>query len=909
MNTNAVASVIALTVLLVVGSAAALHADEVTWEVRLAQLGDQTDEWTAMGRVPGWTVTIGPGESPTVDISGDEQNGAFRGTVLVGRRWQVPSPAPRSARVSLQFQTYCAMDDPERLRSGDVKLAVLTPERWQQFATDPTAAEIWDQKPDGEGVLAIQRVHGQGEDVTQWREWESGDLRSALRNQAGREVVIAVVWSAYHFCEEWAKFRGVVIETMTDADTEREFLDSVNGEYPGLEDFAAALAAEDLDGAKAALIQHMRTRETPVAPELSPDGSARGLERAAEILDHIFRSAGCPPTQVGAQILWNEDPHDYRQWPIHLNRHSNWVTLGRVYAATDDEKYAAEFVAQLESWLAAMPVYIKSSNYIQGPFFEAGKTPLTLDAGIRMAQTWWPAYYYFKDSPEFGVDLQVRMLRSFRDHAHYLMNEDYFHVTSNWGAMEANGLFHIGVMLPEMSEAEQWRRVAQERLVAAQQEQVYPDGAQIELTPGYHGVTLGNFLGSLEVARRNDLELPGEFVAGLEKMFEYYVAVVMPDGRLPALNDSGWGSAKSMLARGAKLFPDRSDFVYLSTDRKQGEPPERTSWRLPYAGWNIMRTGWEADDKYLLFETGPFGAGHQHEDKLGLILYAGGKRVLTEGGVYSYDTSDWRKYVLSTRAHNTVMVDGLEQRRRGVRETYVVREPEDTPWHTSEEFDFAEGTYRSGYGPENEVEVEHKRQVLLVKPDYWIVVDEMLPGDDVEHSYEAMFHLDADEAIVDTETQAVTVEHEGGAFRIIPFGPDAVEVEIISGQTDPVVQGWLPTGRHNELRAIPTAVFRWRSAGQSVMAFALVPKDRDEEWCVAQVTSSLDLGPGSIAAELTLRDGQVDLFARGRGGESAGRLATDADVALARLDEAGNVIRTVQIGGSEVRVLPNAGGE
>ncbi len=489
------------------------------------------------------------------------------------------------------------------------------------------------------------------------------------------------------------------------------------------------------------------------------------------------------------------------------------------------------------------------------------------------------------------------------------MNEDHFHLTGNWGAMEANGLFHIGVMLPEMNEAEQWRQVAEERLIAAQREQVYPDGAQIELTPGYHGVTLGNFLGSLEVARRNDLKLPPEFVAGLEKMFEYYVAIVMPNGRLPALNDSGRGSAKSMMARGAALFPDRSDFAYLSTDHKQGEPPDLTSWRLPYAGWNIMRTGWEADDKYLLFETGPFGAAHQHEDKLGLIVYAGGKTIIPEGGTYSYDRSDWRKYVLSTRAHNTVMVDGLEQKRRGLRDTYVVREPEDTPWHTSEEFDFAQGTYRSGYGPENEVAVEHKRQVLFVKPDYWIMVDEMTPGDDVEHSYEAIFHLDADAAVLDAQTQAVTVEHEGGAFRIIPFGPEAVEVEIVSGQTEPVVQGWLPTGRHNELRAIPTAVFRWRSTGPSAVAFALVPRDQDEDWRVEQVTSVRNLGPGVIAAELTLRDGQVDLFARGQVGESAGRLVTDADVALARLNEAGNVVRTVQIGGSEVRVRPSTGGE
>ncbi len=884
----------------------ALRADDVAWEVRRAQVGDQTDEWTAMGRVPGWEVRIGEGESPTIEITGDEKIGAFRGIVLIGRRWRVPDPPPGSVRLKLEYQTYCAMNDPERPRSGQVSLAIFAPERWGQFATDPKSAEIWNPVPDGEGVLAVQPIHRQGEDVTEWREWESGDLAARLRAYAGREVVIAVAWSAFHFCEEWAKFRGVQVNIMSEAEAEKQFLESINAEYPGLEGFRAALQANDVQAAKRALVQHMRTRQRPVGPPLSPDGSAHGLERAGEILEHVFRLVGCPPTHLGAEIQWNEDPHNYDQWAIALNRHSHWVTLGRVYAATGDERYAEEFVAQLNSWIAAMPVHI-GPRYIQGPFFETGKAPLTLDAGIRMAQTWWPAYYYFKDSAAFDVDSQVRMLRSFRDHARYLMNGDYFHVTSNWGAMETNGVLHVAVMLPEFKEAGEWLRVARERLVAAQQAQVYPDGAQIELTTGYHGVTLGNFLGALEVARRNAVELPPEFVAGLERMFEYYVALAMPNGRMPALNDAGWGGVSGMLARGAELFPGRRDFEYLSTGGRDGDPPERTSWRLPYAGWNVMRTGWEAEDKYLLFENGPFGAAHQHEDKLNIIIHAGGRTILTEGGNYSYDSSDWRKYVLSTRAHNTVMVDGLDQKRRSRRETYVVWEPEDTPWSCSQDFDFAEGAYRSGYGPENEVEVVHTRQVLFVKPDYWIVVDAMQPGDDGEHTYEALFHLDAEEAAVDAATQAVTVEHEGGAFRIIPFGPQAAEVEIIKGQTEPVVQGWVPTGRHNELRPIPTAVFRWRSVGPSVMAFALVPRAADEEWPVAEITSGSPGAPSAVAAKLALRGGHVDLFARS-GAEARpttfGRLETDAEVALARLDEQGNVLKVFQIGGSELRVLP-----
>ena len=66
--------------------------------------------------------------------------------------------------------------------------------------------------------------------------------------------------------------------------------------------------------------------------------------------------------------------------------------------------------------------------------------------------------------------------------------------------------------------------------------------------------------------------------------------------------------------------------------------------------------------------------------------------LLVEGGVYTYDASVWRKYVLSSRAHNVVLVDGLEQaRRKSPRETYVVKEPLPHVWESHADFDHASG--------------------------------------------------------------------------------------------------------------------------------------------------------------------------------------------------------------------------
>ncbi len=191
------------------------------------------------------------------------------------------------------------------------------------------------------------------------------------------------------------------------------------------------------------------------------------------------------------------------------------MTLGQAYASTQDEKYAREFVAQLRSWLDALPIHI-SPHWVEGPCYESGRSPLSLDAGIRMAQSWWPAYDAFKDSAAFDVDSQVRMLRSFHDHAEYLLDPRGYHEESNWGAMEIAGLLHVAVMLPEFRRSSEWLRVGLDGWKHRVRPKFTPT-AQIELTTGYHGVTLGNFLDVMELARRNEVEMSAGFVAGLEE--------------------------------------------------------------------------------------------------------------------------------------------------------------------------------------------------------------------------------------------------------------------------------------------------------------------------------------------------------------------------------------------------------
>jgi hypothetical protein len=188
------------------------------------------------------------------------------------------------------------------------------------------------------------------------------------------------------------------------------------------------------------------------------------------------------------------------------------------------------------------------------------------------------------------------------------------------------------------------------------------------------------------------------------------------DRDAPRWNDS-WGvDVMGTLSKGLALFPGRKDFQWIVTDGKEGTPPDHTSHLFPYAGQVVMRSGWEREALFLGFEAGPFGYGHQHEDKLGLVIFAYGKDLLVEGGSYAYDASKWRRYVLASEAHNVVLVDGQGQARRGQpRQSYVTDKPLNLAFRSNERYDYARGVYEEGFGKRDQRPARHTREVLFLK--------------------------------------------------------------------------------------------------------------------------------------------------------------------------------------------------
>ncbi len=510
------------------------------------------------------------------------------------------------------------------------------------------------------------------------------------------------------------------------------------------------------------------------------------------------------------RIVWNYfgGPVTSDQWAVQLNRHEFWLQLAAAYKASGQARYARAFAAQLRSWLddkVRLDWRTQRVPYVDGAYESASRCELALSSGYRMSDVWWIVYDAFKQDPEFTPALQLRMLAAMARHAKFLAKASNFSASTNHGIFQTDGLQHVAAFLPEHSEAPAWADLAILRYAQMAKEQVDANGIQHEYAPSYHIGVVRAFLRALEIERARG-QASVAAVESLAAVTKKAIAATMMTAipyrmpgfnsvnyALPDLNDSGWARVSDVVQRASALFPDSEQFKrFVRRDAAAWTAPVTPDdqigasvQHLPAVGWTTMRTGWSKADSALFFESGPYGRSHQHEDQLNLIVSVGGEPILGEAGKHDYDASEWYAYAASSFGHNVINVDGLGQNRLtrpatwgpGSARTDFVQDPQ---------LDLVAGTYASGFGPKNSVPVVHDRQVLFLKPHYWLVIDTLVAEDNKSHKYQALFNLDAPSVRLDPSTQAFLAERPSAGpkparLAVIPAAMHAIKPQLFSG--------------------------------------------------------------------------------------------------------------------------------
>lgn len=567
------------------------------------------------------------------------------------------------------------------------------------------------------------------------------------------------------------------------------------------------------------------------------------VRRAEQIVRHRFSFFDLEDCFLGDEIDWNYeykadrptprrfvgdiDYRDHRQtgdckFVWEPNRHHHLVTLGRAYRYTGDERYADEALTQIESWIRQCP-FGMGMNW---------RSPLEL--GIRLLNWVWTLQMIRPAAAANTARLEPIIAVAYRHLWDTARKYSRYSSANNHLIGEAAGVYIGAAFFAGLKGATAWRAESRELLSREILAQTHPDGGTCEQAFGYHLFVTQFFLLSGLVARNIGEDFPPAYGQRLEKMLEFVAALLEGGDRLPAVGDGddGYvldlgdrlGDPRALLGVGALLF-DRRDFQELAGDFREPaywlfglrkcdeyaprgateqtaastEPRRLSSRAFSDTGYYLLQCGRRGspDAASVLFDCGPLGfqsiAAHGHADALSFTLRLGGVDVLVDPGTFDYFTyPPWRVYFRSTRAHNTLEVDGLDQSEMlGQFLWSHAASCRCLSWQPAPDGGSVQGEH-DGYRRLSDP-VGHRRSLCLQEDQSELtIVDELSAK--AEHRVVLCLHF-AEQCRVTPDVGRFNVAWDGGSARVEV--DERLAAELVTGSENPIA-GWVSRGYHRK---------------------------------------------------------------------------------------------------------------
>ena len=402
---------------------------------------------------------------------------------------------------------------------------------------------------------------------------------------------------------------------------------------------------------------------------------------------------------------------------------------------------------------------------------------------------------------------------------------------ANHGFSEALALAVVARNLPDLPDAPAWAALASARLEGVMRSVVDGDGVVVENSPFYHYYVLGFALQFDAWARTYAFPVSPEFEASMVRMVRYATFALQPDGFIPALGASVELGVDDLDPRiYAPLAADHPEFAFVYTKGAAGVPPGERAVLFPISGQAMLRSGFgtgAADalaETHVTFNVGPWRTKHSHLDVLGITCFSGGRRLLVDSGLFTYDPGEEKDYFFGTRAHNAVVVDGADQATSGAIE--AGRTAVGERW-----------AYQSGWH-ELYPGAVHRRSVLVLERDLLLVVDAL--DADAEHAYAQTWHL-ARGLAPTVSGVAVDARSSSGAVELAirQALAEGIAVTTATGATAPL-QGWVSDVYGQKE---PAPVLEFRASGRGARYVTLIAAGAAARGAPS-VTAALDGGDG-----------------------------------------------------------------
>ncbi|SOE20783.1 Heparinase II/III-like protein [Spirosomataceae bacterium TFI 002] len=522
----------------------------------------------------------------------------------------------------------------------------------------------------------------------------------------------------------------------------------------------------------------------------------------------------------GHRDWYFKGPNNDREWAWLSNRHTQLLGVYEAYLETGNPEYAIYIDEFLRDFI------IKSMPY---PAQKGGES---IWRGLEVAarvKVWTKIFYGLQDCEYFSPATRLLMLTSLPDHAHY---NRQFHSQNNWLTMEITALATFATHFDEFKTADEWLAYSIETMVESMKGQIYPDGVQTELTSHYHNVSLLNFELLKTICDRLNKPLPDFYNKTIEQCYSYISHAVRPDGFRALNNDGDRGSDKALILKGAEIY-NQPTWKYIVTNGQEGvKPSDGPSYFYPWAGHLFSRSDFSEKAHWSIFDVGPWGSGHQHNDKLHLSISAFGKDFLVDAGRFAYtgETADkFRPYAKGSQGHNLVLIDHKGQ----APGPKLATEPLSNQYFKiSPEFDYASQSMSDFGGIKGEV--SHTRSLLYVRGEFWVVADRIKTTKPRE--IETLWHWHP-QCSVEKDGSQVFGKNENGNLTILPVGNTDFDISFIKGQEKPEIQGWYSES-YNIFEPNITSQYATKINGDKNFVWLIFPSQDRKENVRAELLSS-----------------------------------------------------------------------
>jgi hypothetical protein len=503
-----------------------------------------------------------------------------------------------------------------------------------------------------------------------------------------------------------------------------------------------------------------------------PGERIRVIELAERALALEVDLLGSGPETLSRPILWDTDFKVEEDWPMKffrdidiLNPERNsdvkvpwelsrlqWlIPVGQAYMLTGDEKYARFAREVLADWIEANP-YGRGVNWA-----------VAMEAAMRVFSWTW-LFHVFKSSTSWdGYDFRAVFLRTLFEHAIFCERyiEDYG-VNGNHCTADAGALVFAGLFFGVGKKPKRWQTSGWQMLNREMSHQVLDDGTDFEGSVAYHRFVAEMFFWPARYRRACGEEVSSTYQQRLLLMAAFTESYTKPDGSAPLWGDADDGRVLPFGGQGIndhRYLPDllsnewstienannNSEFFWVY-GYHSGPPTEgkiSVSKCFEKSGFFIMAS----EQDHVFIDCGPVGlggkGGHGHNDCLSFEATLAGVPLISDSGTYVYTASyEQRDEFRATLAHNTPMIDGVEQNRFVSDEELFSLQYDAKPvvrsWSTSADTDVFVGTH-SGYQKLDQP-VFPVRKIILEKATHRLFIQDSFDGEGT-HSIRIPLHF------------------------------------------------------------------------------------------------------------------------------------------------------------------------